>query len=261
MEQRNLNLFLFGHFQATTQDGLTPHFATHKAQALLAYLAAEAAWPHSRDALAGLLWPDWPQQTALTNLRSALASLRRAIGDQAARPPFLTISRETIQFNQDSNHWLDVADFLLSIGLQPSAHCLQALRSAAALYRGPFLHDFADIGSAPFEEWVLIEREQLQQQMLSALRNLADYYEQQGEYQSAQACARQQIEIEPWQEEAHRQLIRLLALNGQRSLALAQYETCQRLLAKELGVEPAAETSRLYEQIRCGDESPSRLNG
>jgi len=252
MEQRNLNLFLFGHFQATTRDGLTPHFATHKAQALLAYLAAEAAWPHSRDALAGLLWPDWPQQSALTNLRSALASLRRAIGDQAARPPFLTISRETIQFNQDSNHWLDVADFLLSIGLQPSAHYLQALRSAAALYRGPFLHDFADIGSVPFEEWVLIEREQLQQQMLSALRNLADYYELQGEYQSAQACARQQIEIEPWQEEAHRQLIRLLALDGQRSLALAQYETCQRLLAKELGVEPAAETSRLYEQIRCG---------
>jgi adenylate cyclase len=46
--------------------------------------------------------------------------------------------------------------------------------------------------------------------------------------------------------------MRALALSGQRSAALAQYETCRRLLAEELGVEPGAETTRLYEQIRDG---------
>jgi predicted ATPase len=46
--------------------------------------------------------------------------------------------------------------------------------------------------------------------------------------------------------------MRTLALSGQRSAALAQYETCRRLLAEELGVEPGKETTRLYEQIRNG---------
>jgi predicted ATPase len=61
-----------------------------------------------------------------------------------------------------------------------------------------------------------------------------------------------QLELDPWREEAHRQVMRVLAANGDRSAALAQYETCRRILAKELGVEPSAETQKLYEQIRQG---------
>jgi predicted ATPase len=64
--------------------------------------------------------------------------------------------------------------------------------------------------------------------------------------------ATRQLELDPWREEAHRQLMRALALSGQRSAALAQYEACRRVLAKELGVEPAAETNALFEQIKVG---------
>jgi predicted ATPase len=46
--------------------------------------------------------------------------------------------------------------------------------------------------------------------------------------------------------------MRLLARTGQRAAALAQYETCHRALEVHLGVEPAAQTIRLYEQIRDG---------
>jgi DNA-binding SARP family transcriptional activator len=45
----------------------------------------------------------------------------------------------------------------------------------------------------------------------------------------------------------------LLALSGQRSAALAQYETCRRVLAEEFGVEPLEETIALYERIRVGE--------
>ncbi|MDY6878333.1 MAG: BTAD domain-containing putative transcriptional regulator [Chloroflexota bacterium] len=74
-----------------------------------------------------------------------------------------------------------------------------------------------------------------------------------GEYERACDYAWRQVELAPWDEEAHQQLMRALVLNNQRSAALAQYETCRRLLAKELGVEPAKETTRLYEQIRDGE--------
>jgi hypothetical protein len=51
----------------------------------------------------------------------------------------------------------------------------------------------------------------------------------------------------------------LLARDGQRSAALAQYETCRQVLAEELGVEPGAETLALYERIRAGDLSKGGL--
>jgi predicted ATPase len=59
--------------------------------------------------------------------------------------------------------------------------------------------------------------------------------------------------MDPWREEAHRQLMLLLARSGQRSAALRQYETCRRILADELGVEPGAETRVLYERIRAAE--------
>jgi hypothetical protein len=58
------------------------------------------------------------------------------------------------------------------------------------------------------------------------------------------------VALDPWREETHRQLMRLYVLNGERSAALSQYESCRRLLQQELAVEPGAETTTLYEQIR-----------
>jgi predicted ATPase len=48
--------------------------------------------------------------------------------------------------------------------------------------------------------------------------------------------------------------MRLLARTGQRSAALVQYEACRRVLANELGVEPAEDTRRLYRRIRLVPE-------
>src|SRR5262249_31013870 len=71
---------------------------------LLIYLALEAARPHRRDALIGLLWPEQPDHAARANLRQALTQLRQALGDHTAQPPFLLIARETIQFNSASDY-------------------------------------------------------------------------------------------------------------------------------------------------------------
>ena len=106
--------------------------------------------------------------------------------------------------------------------------------------------------SAPFEEWLTLKREQVNRRMFRALRSLADHFERQGDYEQARNYAQRQVEREPWQEEAHQQLMRVLALGGHRAAALAQFETCRRLLATELDVAPARETVLLYEAIRDG---------
>ena len=98
----HLSLSLLGPFQVTLDRHLIKEFKSNKVRALLAYLAVEADRPHGRETLAGLLWPDWPNRDAMSNLRYALSDLRRVIGDRDAIPPFLLISRQSIQFNKAS---------------------------------------------------------------------------------------------------------------------------------------------------------------
>ncbi|MFN2227429.1 MAG: BTAD domain-containing putative transcriptional regulator, partial [Anaerolineae bacterium] len=255
-----LSLSCLGPFQVTLDGQPVTGFKSNKVRALLAYLAVEAERPHRREVLAGLLWPDWPDREALSNLRYTLSDLRGVIGDRArsggrgradgrpAAPPFLLVTRDSLRFNTASDHVLDVAEFLEMAGRGD----VPGLEEAAALYRGSFLEGFSLGDGAPFEEWALLTRERLDRRMSSALHQLAAAYERQGAYGQARATARRQVEREPWDEVAHRQVMRALALSGQRGAALAQYEACRRLLAEELDVEPGAETTRLYEQIRAG---------
>ncbi len=244
----HLSLSLLGPFQTELGGQPVTGFESNKVRALLAYLATEADRPHARQVLAGLLWPDYTNRSALNNLRSALANLRQAIGDQQAQPPFLIINRDTIQFNPDSEHWLDLECLQDLPGLT-----IEKLEGAISACRGSFLEGFSLSDSPPFEEWLLYKREQTNRQTLGALQRLAAHYESLGEYERTIIYTRHRLELEPWDEDAHRQLMRVLACSGQRSAALMQYEICRRLLKEELGVEPGQATTTLYEHIR--DES------
>jgi len=247
----HLALSLLGTFQVTLDGQPITGFKSNKIRALLAYLAVEADRPHRRESLAGLLWPDWPDRDALSNLRYALSDLRGAIGDRQADPPFLLITRDSIQFNLSSDHMLDVRSFTESAGVdKSSSHFIELMERAAALYRGAFLEGFSLEDSSSFEEWTLLTRERLARQVSSLLHTLVESYEEQGDYKMAQSYIYRLLEFEPWDELAHQQLMRTLALDGQRSAALAQYESCRTLLFEELGVEPSEETKSLYEQIR-----------
>ncbi len=252
-----LSLFLLGPFY-TTLDGVpVADFAYDHVRALLAYLAVEADRPHRREALAGLLWPDQSDQTALHNLRHALHHLQRAIGSQQATPPFLLISRDALQFNPSSDHAVDALLFKGLVSTQEGAgDWLLRLQRAAGMYRGPFLQDFSLGSSYALEEWVLQKRVWLDQLMGAALDELAGAFEAQREYDRAEEYARRLLVLDPWDEPTHRRLMRLLALQGQRGAALAQYGTLRELLQDEFGVEPEPETVALYARIRGGQLKP-----
>jgi DNA-binding SARP family transcriptional activator len=249
----HLLINLLGQFQVTIGGETATGFDSDKVRALLAYLAVEADRPHRREALAGLLWPERSERVARTNLRRALANLRQVIGDRSASPPFLEISRQTIQFNTASDHRLDVAVFSqLVVGTGEILAAMEELKEAVALYKGSFLEGFTLADSVAFEEWQLVNREALQREAVGALRRLAGYYEQLGLFTQALPHARRQVELEPWDEEGHRQVMRLLARSRRRSEALTQYEIYRQSLAKELDVAPDAETEALVERIRSG---------
>jgi len=246
-----LSVRLLGPLQVTLDGQPVTAFESDKVRALLAYLVIEAGFPHRRERLTGLLWPERPERVARNNLRVALANLRRAIGDRQATSPVLIITRQTLQFNPESNAWSDVASFAALLEPQSTAkQTVQHLEKATSLYRGDFMEGFSLPDSAALEEWVLLTRERLGRQVQAALQHVTRYHQMRGAYERALEYAHRQVELAPWEEQGQRQVMRLLALTGQRNAALIQYESLCRILAEELGVEPEDETTALAQLIR-----------
>ena len=133
--------------------------------------------------------------------------------------------------------------------------CMDLLEDAVQLYRGEFLEGFT-LDSDIFEAWIVVQREKLHIQALDMLDHLTAYHLKLDQNNAARLYAQHQVELEPWRESAHRQLMRAYALSGQRGMALAQYDICRGVLKEELSVEPQSETTRLYEQIRCEELKP-----
>jgi hypothetical protein len=107
----HLAISLLGPFRVTLDEKPIAGLKSNKIRALLSYLAIEAERPHHRRVLAELLWPNRPGNDSLKHLRYALSNLRRAIGDREADPPFLYITRDTLQFNRASDCRMDVWAF------------------------------------------------------------------------------------------------------------------------------------------------------
>lgn len=239
----HLSLTFLGTFHTMLDEKALTAFRSAKVQGLLVYLALTNQHPDAREVLATLFWPDEPDAVAKKNLRQSLYQLRQVLGETASQEGFyLLVTRSTVQFNPDSDHFLDVTAFL---------NCLEndQLEQAVALYQGDLLPGFT-CNSLPFEEWLREERERLHRLALEAMFDLAARSLARAEYQTAQDLAQRQLALEPWREEAHRQLMQALALLGERSAALAQYAACRTVLKEELGVEPSAETEALAARIR-----------
>ena len=239
----HLSLTFLGSFQATLAGDAITSFRSSKVQGLLAYLAVTCPLLHDREVLATLFWPNESQTVAKKNLRQSLYQLRQLIdGGRGGPESHLLATRSTAQFNAASDYTLDVAEFL---GFLESG---QLERSIDA-YRGELLPGFA-CESQAYEDWLRRERERLQGLALGAMYRLAADSLAKADYARAQGWARKQLALEPWREEAHRQLIQALALLGERSAAMAQYERCRAVLDEELGVQPSSDTEALIAKIR-----------
>lgn len=233
-------------------------FRSNKARALLAYLAVESDRPHLRTRLAALLWPDSTDENARANLRHALSNLGKLLERGTDKRCLLIITRTSAQFNRARDCHLDVADLESALpppGMEPtllsSAQMVQ-MHSAVAGYRGQFLEGFSLEQCNEFEIWRQQTQARLHRAVQQVIRCLIECDKAQGKSAQALHNARHWLALEPTAEEAHRQVMKLLYCNGERSAALAQFEACRHILAMELNVPPSPETVTLYESIkRC----------
>ncbi len=240
-----LRINLLGKPEVWLDDVLLTNFSTAKTEALLYFLAGTRQ-THSRETLAGLLWGEMPEAKARRNLTKSLSVLRRLLA-----PFFLLIEAQRVGFAPDAAIDLDLTRWTTAVStLAPTPDTI-------SLYRGDFLAGFFVKDALPFEEWQLTQREQLRGMAIDVLENLVKQSNSQRDYVAGIAYGRRLLELDPWRESAHRQLMLMLARHGQHIAALAQYKQCTQLLADELGVEPMAETTALFQRIRASRSQPA----
>lgn len=243
-----LELRLLGQPQVHFNGVAVNDFRTAKVQALLYYLAVTGR-PHGRESLVTLLWGDMPEATAKRNLTQVLSLLRKQFAQ------VLEITPQQIGLKPEATYWVDVEQFQQTLETIHPAQEPERLRQVVDLYRGDFLQGFYVKAALDFEEWVLAQRERLRELLIQALDSLVNHYLRQADYPAGLDIAARLLALEPWRETAHRQIMLLLAHSGRREAALAQYETCRQVLAQELGVEPTAMTTALYQRLKVASTS------
>lgn len=221
-----------------------------KDQELLSYLLIHRERPHSREALATLLWGNTSTEKSKKYLRQALWHLHTALNTQNGNGEVLIVDHDWLSLNPGSDLWTDVADFeraYASAEGVPGKHLdsqqAQSLKDAVALY-----HD--DLLPGWYQDWILFERERLQNMYLMILDKLIGYLQYHQQYEVAQGYGATILKYDPARERTHRQLMHLYYLGGDRTAALRQFERCVAALKQELGVKPERRTIELYERIK-----------
>lgn len=183
--------------------------------ALLAWLALEGPTPRNR--LAALLWPDKPPEAARNSLRQRLFQLRRQVGVD------LVEAGATAALVGGVTHDLHDADTLLDgVALEISGE---------------------------FAQWLDLQRSRRLARVRRSLADLAAMAEAAKDWDDALAHAGELLALEPLSEEAHRRVIRLHYLAGDRAAALLAFDRCAAVLKDEVGAPPSAETMALLATV------------
>lgn len=241
----DFRLTLLGGFGLAV-DGKRLKFATRKESSLYAYLSLhQEKGTIRRERLAGLLWPDVDEQRARRNLSTALWRIKVTLdrNEAASLAPQTSGDAVGIRLDPDAVDVLKFQWLLEDSERHDEADRLQLLQEAESLYAGDLLEEYED-------EWCEEARRHLRAQYGNVLRKLSTIHKRQAEYVRAAQFTRKLVAIEPLDEEGHKELMLLHHLSGDRNAALKQYETLQKNLREELGIEPNQATTQLWEYIR-----------
>lgn len=210
-------------------DGQLIDLPGYRPLALLAYLVVTGQ-AHSRDHLVDLLF-DGPNDPR-ASLRYTLSKLRQAIGADC-----ILADRQEVSFNFEIDYWLDVSAFAAG---------------EFELFRGDFLEGLHVRDAFGFEDWAFFERERLRGVYQEALAQQLAKAQNESNDRTVIETAHTLLRLDNLREEWYRALMQSYARLGQREAAFAQYHVCRQVLAEEMEIEPAEETTALYERIQTG---------
>ncbi|HUS16696.1 MAG TPA: BTAD domain-containing putative transcriptional regulator [Chloroflexia bacterium] len=247
-----LRALMLGSFRVTVGEHEVGLRQSRKAADILKFMLAHRARPTSKDTLLQTLWPDVEVKTGTHRLHLAISSLRQMLNAGGAEGPGYILFRDDAYFfNPLATIDTDVDQFLeyarQGQTLERAARSLDAVlayEAAAELYHDEYLVENV------YDEWTATTRDHLRETYLGMLGRLCQQYLAQGRLDECLATARTILAKDNYREDAHRAIMRCLHLQGNRTGALLQYQSCEQVLGADLGAPPTTLTTQLYEQIK-----------
>jgi DNA-binding SARP family transcriptional activator len=207
-----------------------------RTRSLLGWLALNRG-SHRRSEVAARFWPDILDTSARASLRTACWALRRALGPAAEAA--LIAKRDHVGISAGPFVWTDISAFGELVGAN-------RLEEALELCRGELLADLDD-------DWAFQARSEHRDWMVETLGRLATGAEVAGDLEAAIAWNRRQVVLDPLAEQEQRELIRRLAVSGDRVRAVECYERLRERLRTQLGLAPSPATRDLVASLRGAD--------
>lgn len=225
-------------------------WTTKRARDILCFIATRRHRRASKDTIIDTFWGEADFDVVEKNFHPTVSHIRKALNsNQSLKQNFLLYRDGDYLLNPEFSYRIDTEEFdrLVTEGeaarrARDFERCIQAYEEAVSLYRGDFMQ-----GS--YDDWVEEQRSYYREQHLRMLEALAAVAQKMQEWQRSLHLAQQILHVDPFREDIHCMSMRAHAALGNRIAVREQYENLSRLLRKELGVDPAADTQKVYQEL------------
>ncbi|HVG39139.1 MAG TPA: BTAD domain-containing putative transcriptional regulator, partial [Pyrinomonadaceae bacterium] len=225
-------------------------WVTRRARDILCYLASRTHRRASKDTIIDTFWGEADPTLIGKNFHPTISHIRKALNsNQSLKQNFLLYRDGDYILNPDYSYRFDHEEFDRLVREGEAARRAgqgergaELYEAAGALYRGDFMQNC-------FDEWVEEQRAYYQEQYLRILEALTATAHKAAEWDRVTVLAQKILRVDPFREDIHGLQMRAAAATNNRAAVKEHYEALKRLLRKELGVEPAGETQRLYREL------------
>ena len=242
-----LTIKALGRIRVDSREGpLGGNWLQQRPGQILKYLICERDRVVQAEEIAEALWPLSGRQ-GLSSVRHFVHGLRDKLepGTLPARAARRSSSRSrgkgyaikppppTSGIDADCDLFTEaVRDGLGALEKGETETASHILELAMSLYRGDLLED------EPYAEWAMPERDRLRMMANDTLRALARVALGSGDQATAIKYLDRLAELEPYDADVQRELLRVLLTAGRRSQAMRRYSTFRARLRKEFSAEP-----------------------
>ncbi|HEX8459533.1 MAG TPA: BTAD domain-containing putative transcriptional regulator [Pyrinomonadaceae bacterium] len=225
-------------------------WTTKRARDILCFIASRRHRRASKDTIIDTFWGEADFDAVEKNFHPTVSHIRKALNsNQPVKQNFLLYRDSDYLLNQEFSYRIDTEEFDRLVTEAEAAkrageheRYVSCYEQALALYRGDFMQ-----GS--YDEWVEEQRSYYREQHLRMLEVLTVAAQKAEEWPRSLQLAQRILADDQFREDVHCMIMRAHAALGNRAAVKEQYEQLRRVLRKELGVEPAAETQKIFKGL------------
>ena len=225
-------------------------WTTRRARDIFCYIATSKHRRVAKDVLIEVFWKDEDPATVEKNFHPTISHIRKALNSrQTLKQNFVIFRDGAYQLNPEQSYSIDAEEFENLIAdaerakrEKDASEFRRSLESASALYRGEFM-------AGVYEEWADERRGFYEEQAGRVLSALAKLSLAEKRWADALRFAGEVLRKDPYREDMHRLTMKVLAAQGKPAAVKKHFESMKKILRDDLGIEPSAETRKVYTEL------------